>query len=119
MVPCARLLRIWHSFFGNVLRTPGHMRGWTDHGVNFTHSTAVFPFGYTDDRRYPKTAHDSIADFTFSAPPGTTTAHRIYDFFNNTVSWDQNNSHHDLPKSLYLTHEPAFLSQGVDTHGHG
>ncbi len=102
----------WHSFIGNVLGTPEHMSGWIYHGVDFTKRAAVFLLGYTDDQRYPATAHDPNADFTFSAPPGTTIAHGNYDFLNNAVSWDPNNSNHVLPKSLYLKHEPAFFSAG-------
>jgi hypothetical protein len=102
----------WHSFIGNVLGTPGQMSGWTYHGVNFTKRAAVFLLGYTDDQSYPPTAHDPTADFTFSNPPGTTIAHGNYDFLNNAVSWDPNNSNHVLPKSLYLRHEPAFFSLG-------
>ena len=102
----------WHSFIGNVLGTPGHMSGWTYHGVNFTQRAAVFLLGYTDDQRYPPGTHDPKADFTFSTPPGTTIAHGNYDFLNNTVSWDPNNSDHALPNSLYLVQKPAFFGAG-------
>jgi hypothetical protein len=102
----------WHSFIGNVLGTPGHTSGWIYHGVDFTNRAAVFLLGYTDDQRYPHTTHDPKADFTFSTPPGTTIATGNYDYLNNAVSWDPNNSDHLLPKSLYLSHEPAFFSAG-------
>jgi len=102
----------WHSFIGNVLGTPGHMGGWTYHGVDFTRPAAVFLLGYTDDQRYPRGTHDPKADFTFSNPPGTTIAHGNYDFLSNAVSWDPDNSNHVLPNSLYLTQKPAFFSAG-------
>ena len=88
------------------------MSGWTYHGVNFTQRAAVFLLGYTDDRRYPPGTHDPKADFTFSTPPGTTIAHGNYDYLNNTVSWDPNNSDHALPNSLYLVQKPAFFGAG-------
>ena len=100
----------WHSFIGNVLGTPGQMSEWIYHGVDFTQRAAVFLLGYTDDQRYPRRTHDPKADFTFSNPPGTTIAHGNYDFLNNSVSWDPNNSNHVLPNSLYLTQRPAFFS---------
>jgi hypothetical protein len=102
----------WHSFIGNVLGMPGHMSGWTYHGVDFTERAAVFLLGYTDNQNYPHTTHDAKADFTFSTPPGTTVAHGNYDFLNNAVSWDPNNDNHGLPNSLYLTQKPAFFTAG-------
>ncbi|MBV9288053.1 MAG: hypothetical protein JO288_09545 [Hyphomicrobiales bacterium] len=102
----------WHSFIGNVLGTPGHTTGWTYHGVDFTNRAAVFLLGYTDDQRYPHTAHDPKADFTFSTPSGTTMATGNYDYLNDAVTWDPNDSNRVLPKSLYLPHAPAFFTGG-------
>jgi hypothetical protein len=102
----------WHSFIGNVLGTPDHMSGWIFHGVDFTNRAAVFLLGYTDNQRYPARTHDPKADFTFSTPPGTTIAHGNYDYLNNIVNWAPDNGSHTLPKSLYLTQEPAFFSAG-------
>jgi hypothetical protein len=102
----------WHSFIGNVLGMPGKMSGWTYHGTDFTYGTAIFLLGWTDDQLYPQNTHDTRADFTFSKPPGTTIAHGNYDYLTDKVSWDPTIRDHTLPKSLYLTEEPAFFTPG-------
>jgi hypothetical protein len=98
----------WFSFIGNVLGSPGKMSGWVyedDGGTNRFPSAAIWTLGYFDVS--PQGSDPFVAT--------TTLRDGNYDYLNNSIKWDANDTAHTLPNSLYLTSAPLFFSGGAST----
>jgi len=90
----------WDTFVGNVLGSPGRMRGWEYEATRGI--PTIWLLGWDDWPPYP--TDPSVA--------ATTLRHGNYDYVTNSVVWDPNITNHTIPASLYLTQKPAFFNAG-------
>jgi hypothetical protein len=94
----------WMSFIGNVMGSPGQMKGWTYDvtGANGMRTPAIWLLGWDDASPQP---YDP-------ATAATAIRHGNFDYLTNTVHWDPNIPDHDIPASLYLPKKPDFFDAG-------
>ena len=95
----AQTYSYWFSFIGNVLGTPGHMNGWSYNGSRRDRTSGIWLLGWDSQLDDPTVTRTAIRDANF-------------DYLTNSVIWAANDRTHTLPKSLYLTQNPAFFDAG-------
>jgi hypothetical protein len=113
----------WHSFIGNVLGTPGKTdaaHGWVYTSYRFNTAPAIFALGgEANDSGGAGGDPELLSQLPSASSCVSSTGdhcpairHGNYDYLNNAVVWDPNNSNHTLPDSLYLNSKPAFFNAG-------
>ena len=89
------------NFAGNVLGAPGQMSGFVYDGVGqgAMDTPSIWLLGWDDQA--PQPYDPNVA--------ATAIRHGNWDYLQNVVTWDPNNSNHTIPNSLYLNAKPAFF----------
>jgi hypothetical protein len=112
----------WNSYIGNVLGTSGKTtaaNGWNY--TSYTAQSAIFALGGTlgnsggaggDQEELIDIGSAAAACVTTSGDKCPSIRHGNYDYLNNAVVWDPNNSDHTIPNSFYLSAKPAFFNAG-------
>jgi hypothetical protein len=114
----------WNSFIGNVLGVSGRTtaaNGWIYTSYIQSDDHAIFFLGALDQASGGEGGDPEVLGQQSPAPaacvstsgdPCPAIRHGNYDYLNNAVVWDPNNSDHNLPNSFYLSSAPAFFSTG-------
>lgn len=93
----------YFNFTGNVLGYENATSTYEIEGINCDRSNpAIYKLGYDGQG-------DCDPEHNDSQVKGTLYRHGNFNYATNSVIWDQDNSNHDLPSSLYLTSKPAFF----------
>jgi hypothetical protein len=107
----------WHSFIGNVLGTPGHTTGWT-YTSDVCYTPAIFALGIgcaggsSGDPEVLSQQPTATNCVSASGDQCPAIRNGNYDYLNNAIEWDPNNSDHNIPSSFFLSSKPAFFNVG-------